>query len=497
MLQSCCRLAPRLLPRRCRPLWRAHSLPAVAPPLATTFPYGLTGATATEAHYSTALDLALPLLLRSSSRDFMAAAREDAGSERVEGYLARASSACDAFLDSEVVHGREEVRRELLGVLRQRGQLALLLGGASVGKSLLLRELARAPTVGKDGVLRVVVLVNGRGSGADLAGGVVRALQKVTLEGALGGALQGAGRSAADCERHTQVLEGLREAVKVAAPALFSGLHLTPGAADTERMLDAMCDLARREGAYVCLVIDEGNLALPSPPQPGEALGEGASSSEQQRQLRDTKSLLNRLVMLTKESRRMNVLIATSEHAYPYRLQHGNFFNTTNLTRTILAGELPPARMRELLRSWGLGPRTSDVFLAYLGGHVHLASQALDRLAATLDAFDVLEVAPSLCAVSVDTCLREGGSSARGLLRALAQAGWAPVEGPQEAAVQVLARENVGGLVDQSAVVVGLPAALRRSAAGGLGAVPSFHFLRHVIAHRLSVADRLQGLASP
>ena len=49
------------------------------------------------------------------------------------------------------------------------------------------------------------------------------------------------------------------------------------------------------------------------------------------------------------------------------------------------------------------------------GGHVLLASRALDRLAATQDDFSILEVSPSLCAVGVDTCLQEGGSGARSI----------------------------------------------------------------------------------
>jgi hypothetical protein len=204
-LQRCFRFTPRLLP-----LQRAISLaPSVAPsplPLATTFPLGLTDASATEAHFSTALDLSSPLLLRDCAQDFMAAAREDAGSEPVGEHLARASSACNAFLLSEEACGREELRRELVGVLGQRGQLALLLGGRGVGKSLLLRELALAPFVGKDGVRRVVMLVNGRQSGTDLAAGIMDALERATLKRRADGSLLGARSSrppagAADAER--------------------------------------------------------------------------------------------------------------------------------------------------------------------------------------------------------------------------------------------------------------------------------------------------------
>lgn len=455
----------------------------------TTFPYGLTNSSTTSAHFTTALDMTKPLLLRNSAEDFMTAARADAGSEPVGAWLAKASLKCETYLRTGEVYDRQEIRGELLGVLEKEGQMALFMGGKSVGKSLLLRELARTPIVGRNGVPRMVVLINGRRSGGDLALGVARALQRVTLEDSVGSVLQGMERTPEDRARNSALLERLRTSVGKVLP-FYTGVPMTAGnPADAEDLLDTMVEIARKEGVYLCLVIDEGNLALPSPSAPGGAPQEGEGTEEElKRQLRYTKALLNHLVLLTKESRSLNVLISTSEYAYPYRLQHGNFFNATNLTRTLMAGELSPASMRALLMgTWGLGPRLTDVFLAYLGGHIHLAAQALDRLASTLDGFDVLEAAPSLCAVGVNTCLREGGEGARTLLNALAVAGWAGVGGPQEPALQSLARGNLGGFVDQSAIVVGVPQKLRRSGASGLGAVPSFHYLRHVVAHRLAL----------
>ena len=128
-----------------------------------------------------------------------------------------------------------------------------------------------------------------------------------------------------------------------------------------------------RGGRFLGVTMGRENRALPPRHRPGGTtprVGEG-SSEECARQLRYTKALLSHMVLLTKESRSINVIISTSEYAYPYRLQHGNFFNATNLTRTLLAGELPPAAMRALLMgTWGLGPRLTDVFLGYLGGQL-------------------------------------------------------------------------------------------------------------------------------
>ncbi len=138
----------------------------------TTFPLGLTNASATDAHWATALDLASPLLLRRDcTADFMDAARADAealGGVSVQAHLAGASAACDAFLRSGEVHDREETRAELQGLLEREGQLALLLGGKNVGKSLMLRELAGAALTGRNGQARLFVHINARTCGTNL-----------------------------------------------------------------------------------------------------------------------------------------------------------------------------------------------------------------------------------------------------------------------------------------------------------------------------------------
>ena len=314
----------------------------------TTFPLGLTSASATASAYTVALDMRAPLLLRDTAQDFMGAARADAAAlgEPVAAHLARAAARCEQFLDSGEVHDRDELRRALLGALQSKGQFALLLGGKSVGKSLLLRELARTDFKGTDGVPRHVVLINARECGTDLVSGLRRALAAAVKEGALGGALQGLSScTVKDRARNSSTIQLLKHALGVLQQAQC-----------TAALLDALLGAAAAQGGYLCLIIDEGSLALPAPLPPD--LEADGPNKEQQQRLLDAQALLHRLVALTKESRRMNVLLCTSEYGYLHRLEQGNFFSTANLTRTVFAGEVPPAGMRELLRGqWGLGPR--------------------------------------------------------------------------------------------------------------------------------------------
>ena len=229
---------------------------------------------------------------------------------------------------------------------------------------------------------------------------------------------------------------------------------------------------------HFCLVVDEANLAFPTPP----SLLPGAVSAPTSPELQDTQLLLERIVQLTKQRRKINALIVSSEYGYPYRLRHENFFNTTNLTANIVAGEVPPADMHALLRAWGLGSQLADVFLAFYGGHVHMASQALAELAGKLDAFNCEEVAPDGALGAIVEALGSGGSSgAAALLRSAAQRGFARVQKEGDVCAQALARANLGGLVRAKGKVVGLPQGVRGGA--NFGFVPSSHFLVRSPAH--------------
>ena len=193
----------------------------------------------------------------------------------------------------------------------------------------------------------------------------------------------------------------------------------------------------------------------------------------------------------------MNALIVSSEYAYPYRLRHDNFFTTSNLTDVFVASEVPPAKMRALLRDgWGLGPRLSDVFLGFFGGHVHMASHALAKLSTRLDTFRVEELAPDGAAGAIARCLEGavlggGGSGAAApepaamerMLQAMAARGFAPCAHEGDPCAQALSLANLGGLVTASATAPGLAEAVRGSEECGL--VPSSHFLRHQIAKAL------------
>lgn len=168
----------------------------------TTFPYGLTSPGTTDDFFTSALDLEAPLLIRGNG-EFMAAARADARArlrlkegqslssreaqaleEDVKAHLNQASTTCSNFLDSSTVYGHEELTMAFCRVLEEKGRMALLLGGKSVGKSLLLTELAGSSKdiVGRDKNKRALLYVDARSCGGDLTTGLVAALKQEVCE---------------------------------------------------------------------------------------------------------------------------------------------------------------------------------------------------------------------------------------------------------------------------------------------------------------------------
>ena len=490
---------------------RALSRAAADPALATSFPRGLTGAGATDRHYTGALDLAEPLLLRGSG-DFLAAARADAreraglrgGSARlsraaaaeadasVREHVRGAAAKCREFVLSGRVHGRAELKGALEALCRGEGALGLLLGGKSVGKSLLLSELARRTDLADAGSKqRAVLYVDARRCGTDLCSGLAGALEEEAREQQLAGPrrTQDECKGSSPHDTHAPPPSSLKAALK---GDLFWGAagegEATLGAAASPAQRNRLAlartlELVQAKGMYLCLIVDEVNLALalPPPSPAGQLQQQQQQSPQQHAALQDARLLLEMLVALTKQSNAANVLLVSSEYAFPYRLQHDNFFNASNLTHVIFAGEVPPAEMRALLRdSWGLGPRLSDVFLAYYGGHVHMAARALAALAEEgVSEFNSAAVAPVLAAHQIDACLEASRDTVAPLLQQLAQRGFARVEGAAaQAAAQLLARANVAGLVDANAKVLGLSPHVRSGAKYGL--VPSSHFMVRV-----------------
>ena len=124
--------------------------------------------------------------------------------------------------------------------------------------------------------------------------------------------------------------------------------------------------MAEKRGRFPCLFVDEANIVF---------------AVKKQEDKKEAKRILAMFTALTKQQRQLNVLLASSEHAYPFHLRQGLDFNLFNIGETVFAGEVPPVSMRKLLvNHWGMGEGLAGHCLATYGGHVWQTSRAISRL---------------------------------------------------------------------------------------------------------------------
>jgi hypothetical protein len=129
--------------------------------------------------------------------------------------------------------------------------------------------------------------------------------------------------------------------------------------------LSLLEEVTSKSPKFVTMILDEANKCL------------GGDSPE-------TNDVLDMLVLLSKQNRKMNVILFSSEHSFPFH-QKQQGFNITNLTRTIFAGEVPPSSMRSFLTgSVGMGPHLSTRCMESYGGHIWNTYNAMSLVSFTI-----------------------------------------------------------------------------------------------------------------
>ena len=161
-------------------------------------------------------------------------------------------------------------------------------------------------------------------------------------------------------------------------------------------------------------------------------------------------------------------MLASSEHSFPFTLS--NFplgFTTSNFTKLIFAGEVPPSEMYKLLtEEWGVGPYLAEALLDHYGGHIWDCYHAVMELAFLgSEEFDPdvgFGVGAAANVLNV-LAFKEGSDDDRermkDVLRQLAERGFVPLYGdPHEDPVaRKISKTNVGGVVSKAGTVIGLP----------------------------------------
>jgi hypothetical protein len=272
--------------------------------------------------------------------------------------------------------------------------------------------------------------------------------------------------------------EGLGKVMAVlstAPPAPTSLLTL-------EALLGGFVAASKDAGLFPVLIVDEANAALPSGTPEAQAR---------------TREALRLLTLLTKQSQQLNVLLAASEHAEPFRLAQLGF-KTEHLTKTVVACEVPPADMLAMLRrEWGCGPELAAGLAAVYGGNVWRTSLALGDLAREKAAFRALSAFATGAIRGVAAVVRAARSGRpemaglEGMLRSIADRGYAVVDDDTDPRAELVSAHNVGGVVTANAAAPGVPPEAWNGGAKTL-LVSSSHSVRLLLAEMLES----EGLAA-
>lgn len=333
----------------------------------TSWRCALLDASASHALYSSNLDLNAAAAVLREKNFLWSAAEADAAAAKVPvvEYFERVWDNAERFMKAATVHDREAPRALLRAVLAGKrgkggeGNLALVLGGKSVGKTFLMRKLRdelhmeaqqfderqRSLHAEAERLIRIadcdttkhadkvrkraselqalaaleldkelprrVLVYNARSDGADLTGGLMAVLADdepfyKRFKGALTKvAAKGAGSLVELCTGSTALAEASESAASAVADAAMRDKPLS-----LKHIVVAFVLACKEENRFPCIVIEEANAAL---------VAETPEARER------TVAALRLLTEFTKEERLLNVVLTASEHSEPYRLNRLGF----------------------------------------------------------------------------------------------------------------------------------------------------------------------------
>ena len=386
-----------------------------------------------------------------------------------EAYVASVSAAMRTFMRQKTLWNRATTKNALLAsVGAGTGRMVLLLGGKDVGKSLLLKSIVSELNAGG---AHVAVVVNMR-DGLPLGPAIIRAVERsASVPSSDGAAFFALFKKAlrAGVEKLVEKDESVDGVLTVAKKTgIVATAPVNPTVFDVldafvttcERVNNSLLTGADVKGKFPVLIVDEANLALPS--KDAEA----------------TIAVLHKLTTLTKQESRLSVVLASSEHAEPFRYADLPFNMAS--TTVVVAGEVPPADMRALLTTqWRCGPHLAEALLSAYGGHILRASIAVGMLAADGDAFaagsalaapqgmdacfDALDTGKGVVDAK-GTTVDIDGTRLEDALRALAVDGYFPLLKLADPLARLLSFHNVAGVVSREAGGRGVPGVLRPAA---------------------------------
>lgn len=398
----------------------------------------------------------------SEAAFYMVAQREaEAIGLDADTHLANIESKARAFILSGELVGREDFSASIKEAVSNPGNLTLVLGGKSIGKSLVrehvVKELREEQKV-------VVLDVDMRQSERPL-------FEQLTIQ-------------ARECHFARSLFWAPDLAAFLAAAcAAFCDTFLVSAASQTARGIASI--LQRQQGVllnflrevrlarrHVVIIVDEANMAIPGPPEAAD-------------------QVLQFIVAATKQTNLASIVLITSDYTYPYRLRESGL-KTRDMQTVILAGEVPEAQMMDLLiEKWGMGPELAGEFFRFFGGHVYLSYKGVSILRRITFNFDPLAL---LDVPDLQSCV-ELGEGARGHLKNLVEHGFSHVTNIKEdSAAKEIVKADLASIIRKDSIVFDCPPGLWTGNPSRYALLPESKLCRLVIAEALQLfRTREQG----
>jgi len=287
--------------------------------------------------------------------------RPDASMKEIKEYIKSVRMKAEQYLKTGEVCDRDGAINDITELLSTDGELALITGGPSVGKSFILRkiekdlrDLTKTSPSSKE---LLWLYVDGRGESGSICGAIggkivksvphfsrvgIKALYYRFVE------LADLALNAAKPDIERAFPSGTSESLTfIVGTAKALAASPRDDAEALKRLQLLLIELAERY--RILVVVDEANKFFTT---------EKASS----------KDIHDVFIMLTKQRRLINVLLATSEFSFPYFLNEELKVKSTHLSKVFVIGGVPPHDAYKLLtEDWGLGSQLATRLIDFYG----------------------------------------------------------------------------------------------------------------------------------
>ena len=352
----------------------------------------------------------------------------------VDKYLSNISMLAKDFTDSKEIINREDFQAALRQAMMET-KFTLVLGGKSLGKSTIANYIIQKVENEKNSKLTILNVNMREQASKELFQAIFDSVKSkssrdfqevfkrlVVLAAGLATGREGSGVGAG--------------AAAAVAQGTLNFLDAVLPIDQKEQALSAIIAEIAKIGNKTCILTDEANMAVP---------GDDEAQA---------RKALQYFVMLTKETSRASVVLISSELAYPYRLQNASM-NLRDIENIIVANEIPKEEMVEVMvTKWNMSQELAEEFYLYFGGDIDLCKRAVEQLIRKGDSFH--PIADVLDSGGLSMCVDD--PDAREHLQNMADQGWSPVKKVRkDAAAELIAKENVGGVLPRRAQIFGGP----------------------------------------